>query len=225
MRAFEVQQRNTKLPSAYLAVSELPERPEYDKRRLLTLILNTDKSDVEIAELTNYSVNHVARTRRLYGKYKKFVVHHTQDDALRVRELCQQGKSVKEISEETGFCTNFIRKVTVDIRLLQKPVLINSCAKRVGMQPFAYITLKRLEALVKTGQVKPWDLNDAKTRLPSGDVSPQILEWMLKTGRVINICPVGERLSAYNKKAYAKEQEELKKDKFQRRRRFNQWRS
>lgn len=224
MRAFTFQQRHTKLPSAYLAVNELPERPDYDKQGLINLILKTDKSDSEIAELTKYSVSHVARMRRNYGKCKRFVEHRSVDDIRRVRKLCEEGGTVEEIVEETGFAEGFVSRMTLDLRLLRSPKKLRACAERAGMGAFAYVTLRRMEIMLRLGDVKEWDFADAKKRLPSGDITPQQIEWMLKTGRVINICPSGEKLSAVNKKAYAKQQEEAKKSKFLARRRFNQWR-
>lgn len=224
MRAFTFQQRHSKLPSAYLSVSELPERPNYDKRGLLNLLLKSDKGDSEIAEQTGYSISHVARMRRAYGGLKRVVEHRGPEDVRKVRSLCEDGKTVEEIVNDTGFSTSFVSKSTIDLRLLRAPKKLKACADRAGMGSFAYVTLRRMEVMLRMGEIKEWDFNEAKKRLPSGDITPQQIEWMLKTGRVINICPSGEKLSAVNKKAYAKQQEEAKKSKFLARRRFNQWR-
>lgn len=220
---YGVRHGNTSLPSAFEAVMQMPDRPDYDKRSLVNLILKTNKTDEEISKITKYSVAHVAKTRRGLGGYKRFIERRYPEDIRKVRSLALQGMGIQEIMDQTGYTRGFVEKSSVDIRLLQNPSRIPACAQRAGMPPLAYVTLRRMENMLRMHEIKPWEFEDAKKRLPSGDVSPQVAEWMLKTGRVINICPTGENLSAFNKKKEAQEQEDAKRDRLLKKRRFNQW--
>lgn len=186
-------------PVALRAVQSFEETPQRNRLLMIDLIRNTDKTDEEIAKETNFSLSHVSKTRRRYKKKIEPRKPHTVQEIRDVREMLNEGMSVDEIQNKTGFSRGFILGATIDIRLLLDKSLLKAVANKAGMQELKYVTLKRLEVMYRMEEITWDDFEDMKSRLPVGELTEEIRSFMLKTGRTINICPSGKRLGHHNR--------------------------
>lgn len=178
---------------------------------MIELIRTTELSDTEIAERSGFTVGHVSKVRRRYRKVHEYRPEHSPDEAREIRAMVRAGKSVHDIVSATGLSESWVMKVTADIRMLMDVRHLGACAKKAGMNPLAYVTLRRLEAMRRMDEITDADFEKFKKRLPQGELTDQIREWMLKTGKVINLCPTGKDLSRHNKIQHVLWQREAKR--------------